>query len=484
MKSLEQYRAEYLQQFQTDFYERNVLKNQENDLGDSVNEECGVFGLFSDENLDTFSLSQFGLFALQHRGQEACGIAVLSDAKINYTKDQGLVLDMFKNIENPEEFMGNAVIGHTKYSSADKNKRYNYQPFYAKNEYDQIFLSMAYNGDLTNAEELQKELEEEGVVFKTTSDAEILLRMLQKNYQLGLEESIKITMNRVKGAYSVVGITCDTFFSFRDYRGVRPLVLGKLGENTYITASESCALDAVGAKYVRDVLPGEMVLVKKGEGLKSIIVKENCTNHTCSFEYVYYARPDSNIEGLNVYKVREKSGEKLWEQSPVEADMVIGVPDSGVPAAIGYSKASGIPFVPALIKNRYVGRSFIVPTQEMRERIVHLKLNPIAEELKGKDIVVIDDSIVRGTTSRILVKILKDLGVNKIHFRSASPPVKAQCSGNNPPKKDMIAVHKTLEEIREYLGVDSLDFLSVENIAEILGSREFCCACVTGEDND
>ena len=377
--------------------------------------------------------------------------------------------------------MGNAVIGHTRYTSVKDDKSYNFQPFFAKNEYDQIFLSVAYNGDLTNAKELKQELEEEGVVFKTNSDAEVLLRMLQKYYHLGIEESIKTTMNKVKGAYSVVGITCDTFFSFRDFNGVRPLVLGKLGDGVFVTASETCALDAIGAKYVRDIRPGEMILVKKGEGLKSVQVKENCVNRICSFEYVYYARPDSMLEGVSVYKVREQTGEKLWEQAPVEADMVIGVPDSGIPAAIGFSKVSGIPFRPALIKNRYVGRSFIVPTQEMRERIVHLKLNPIASELKGKDIVVIDDSIVRGTTSKILVKILKDAGVNKIHFRSASPPVVSQCSGNNPRREDLIAVKKSVEEIREYLGVDSLEYLSVENIGKILGSRESCCPCVTGK---
>lgn len=482
MKNLETYKKEYLEQLKNNVYQRNFLKTENEEMRDALNEECGVFGLFSDKPMDTFSLSQFGLFALQHRGQEACGVAVLREGKIRFAKESGLVLDVFKNIQNPQDFMGNAVIGHTRYTSVKDDKSYNFQPFFAKNEYDQIFLSMAYNGDLTNAKELKQELEAEGVVFKTDSDAEVILRMIQKHYPLGMEESIKITMNKVKGAYSVVGIACDTFFSFRDFNGVRPLVLGTLDEQTFITASETCALDAIGAKYVRDIRPGEMILAKKGEGLKSIQVKDNCVNRTCSFEYVYYARPDSTIEGLSVYKVREKTGEKLWEQAPVEADMVIGVPDSGVPAAIGFAKASGIPFRPALIKNRYVGRSFIVPTQEMRERIVHLKLNPIAAELKGKDIVVIDDSIVRGTTSKILVKILKEIGVNKIHFRSASPPVLSQCSGNNPKKEDLIALKKSVEEIREYLGVDSLEYLSVDNIAEILGSREFCCPCVTGED--
>lgn len=478
MKNLDLQKEAYLAQFRENPYERNPLKEVENT--DNINEHCGVFGLFSEEKIDTFSLAQFGLFALQHRGQEACGISVLDEGKIRFTKEAGLVLDVFKTIANPEDFMGNAVIGHTQYSAVKEDKSCNFQPFFAKNEYDQIFLSMAYNGDLLNGEELKKELENEGVTFRTDSDAEVLLRMVQKHYHLGLEESIKITMNKVKGAYSVVGIASDAFFAFRDFDAVRPLVLGILEDKIHIVASETCALDSIGAKYVRDVRAGEAIIIKKSEGLKSIQVKET-ENKICSFEYVYYARPDSTLEGLSVYKVRELSGEKLWEQMPVEADMVIGVPDSGIPAAIGYARASGIPFMPALIKNRYVGRSFIVPTQEMRERIVNLKLNPIVPELKGKDIVVIDDSIVRGTTSRILVKILKESGVNKIHFRSAAPPTKAQCSGNNPKKEDLIARKKSVEELREYLGVDSLDFLRVENLEEILGMKG--CACVTGIEN-
>lgn len=475
MKNLELQKEQYLAQFKDRAYQRNPIKEAFNQ--DNIQEHCGVFGAFSPEKIDTFSLAQFGLFALQHRGQEGCGISVLDEGKIRFTKDAGLVLDVFKHIENPEDFMGNIIIGHTQYSSVKEEKNYNFQPFFAKNEYDQIFLSLAYNGDLSNGEELKKELEAEGVTFRTNSDAEVLLRMVQKHFHLGLEESIKTTMSKVKGAYSVVGHTKDTFFSFRDFDAIRPLVLGILEEKIHIVASETVALDSIGAKYVRDIKAGELILINKEEGFKSVQVKET-ENHICSFEYVYYARPDSTLEGRSVYKVRELSGEKLWEQMPVEADIVIGVPDSGVPAAIGYARASGIPFQPALIKNRYVGRSFIVPTQEMRERIVNLKLNPIVPELKGKNIVVIDDSIVRGTTSRILVRILKEAGVNKIHFRSAAPPTKALCAGNNPRKEDLIARKMNTEELRQYLGVDTLDFLRVENLEEILGMKG--CACVTG----
>lgn len=472
----------YLDQFKHESYGRNLLKDALGDNNDAPTEECGIFGLYSETDIDTFSLSQFGLFALQHRGQEACGIAVMKDNKINSIKDEGLVLDVFKTIREPENFMGNSVIGHTRYTTAGDKKKYNYQPFYAKNEYDQIILSIAHNGNLTNAQQLKKELEAEGVVFKATSDSEVILRLIQKNLDLGLRGAIKATMDKIEGAYSVVGMTRNKFFAFRDFNAIRPLVLGAIDEKTYVVASESCALDAVGAQYVRDVLPGEIVYTSEHDGgLQSFLVKENCENRICAFEYIYFARPDSTLQNINVHEIREKSGEKIWEQSPVEADIVIGVPDSGVPAAIGFSKASGIPFRPVLIKNRYVGRSFIVPTQEMRERIVNLKLNPIISEIKGKSVVIIDDSIVRGTTSKRLVKILRDAGVRKIHFRSVSPPIIAPCylGIDTPLKDDLIAANMTVEELREYLGVDSLEFLSMENLQEILGSSRHCFGCMT-----
>jgi amidophosphoribosyltransferase len=394
------------------------------------------------------------------------------------------VLDVYKEIQNPDTFMGNSVIGHTRYTTAGDKKKYNYQPFFAKNEYDQIVLSIAHNGNLTNAKELKAELEEEGVVFRATSDSEVILRLIQKNLDLGLRGAIKATMEKIKGAYSVVGVTRNKFFAFRDFNGIRPLVLGALDEKTFVAASESCALDAVGAQYVRDILPGEIVYTSDNEkGLKSFMVKEDCKKRICSFEYIYFARPDSTLEGINVHEIREKSGEKIWEQAPVDADLVIGVPDSGVPAAIGFSKASGIPFRPVLIKNRYIGRSFIVPTQEMRERIVNLKLNPIVSEIKDKKIVIIDDSIVRGTTSKRLVKIMKEAGAKEIHFRSVSPPIIAPChlGIDTPTKDDLISANMSKDELRDYLGVDSLEFLSTENLIKILGSEEYCFGCFTGK---
>ncbi|MEC5395097.1 amidophosphoribosyltransferase [Bergeyella sp. RCAD1439] len=482
MENLTHWKKAYLEQFKTRNYGRNLLRTPQEERLDAPNEECGIFGLYSQEDLDTFSLSQFGLFALQHRGQEACGISVMKGGKINNVKDEGLVLDVYKNIAEPENFMGNGVIGHTRYTTAGDKKKYNFQPFFAKNEYDQIILSIAHNGNLTNAMELRKEMEAEGVVFKATSDSEVILRLIQKNLDLGLRGAIKETMERIKGAYSVVGITRNKFFAFRDFHGIRPLVLGAMDEKTFVVASETAALDAVGAQYVRDLLPGEIVYTSENEeGLKSFLVKENCERQICAFEYIYFARPDSEMEGINVHEIREKSGEKIWEQAPVEADIVIGVPDSGVPAAIGFSKVSGIPFRPVLIKNRYIGRSFIVPTQEMRERIVNLKLNPIISEIKGKRVVIIDDSIVRGTTSKRLVKILKDAGVKEIHFRSVSPPIIAPCylGIDTPSKDDLISANMSSEALRNYLGVDSLEFLSIENLAEILGSTRHCFGCFT-----
>ncbi len=482
MKDLAKHREEYLNQFKNRNYGRNLFRTSEEEAIDAPTEECGIFGLYSEHNLDTFSLSQFGLFALQHRGQEACGISVMNSNKIFNIKDEGLVLDVYKEIQEPETFMGNGVIGHTRYTTAGDKKKYNYQPFFAKNEYDQIILSIAHNGNLTNAMELKKELEAEGVVFRATSDSEVILRLIQKNLDLGLRGAIKATMDKIQGAYSVVGITRNKFFAFRDFHGIRPLVLGAMDNKTYVVASESAALDAVGAQYVRDILPGEIVYTSENEeGLKSFLVKDNCENSICSFEYIYFARPDSSLEGINVHEIREKSGEKIWEQAPVDADMVIGVPDSGVPAAIGFSKVSGIPFRPVLIKNRYIGRSFIVPTQEMRERIVNLKLNPIISEIKGKRVVIIDDSIVRGTTSKRLVKILKDAGVKEIHFRSVSPPIIAPCflGIDTPTKDDLISANMSKEELKDYLGVDSLEFLSLDHLKEILGSDKHCFGCFT-----
>lgn len=466
-----------------DFYQRNHLKNILDDqVLDKMEEECGVFGVFAPNNIDTFSLSQFGMFALQHRGQEACGISVLKDGYIKTYKSEGLVLDVFKDIENIEDFQGNAVIGHTRYSAAGSESSKNIQPIYAVNYYGKPHFSIVHNGNVIETEKLKEELTNEGLPFLANTDTEVILRSIQKYSNLEVHEAIQKGLKRIKGAYSVLLLAKDSLAAFRDPNGIRPLCIGKIGESAYVFSSETCALDAVGATYLRDVEPGEIVVANK-DGLHSYPLQQKTQRRTCSFEYIYFARPDSRMDGKEIYDLRVKCGKKLYEQSPVEADVVIGVPDSGVPSAIGYSEASGIPFEPILVKNRYMSRSFILPSQEMRERVVNLKLNPIAEKIKGRRLVILDDSIVRGTTSKLLVQILKEAGAKEIHFRSASPPIVSPChlGIDMPTTKDLISANMRKEELVDYLGVDSLDFLNVEGLMDILGSNEHCFGCFTGK---
>lgn len=466
--------------YTSDFYQRNLLKKYASDTVDSMNEECGIFGVYSPNQINTYSITQFGLFALQHRGQEACGVSFLKDGNIKTIKKTGLVLDVFKTMEaDIEDYQGNAAIGHTRYTTAGGGSRRNIQPLYTYNMYGKPHFSIAHNGNLIEVEKLRAELEAEGLPFLATSDTEVLLRSIQKYSHLDLVEAIQKGTEKVKGAYSVLLLTNNQMAAFRDPNGIRPLSMGKLN-NAYIFCSETCALDAVGAEFIRSVEPGEIVIVNE-EGVHSYWLKQKKEHRVCAFEYIYFARPDSNIEGKEIYDLRVDSGRKLFEQSPVDADLVIGVPDSGIPSAIGYSEASGIPYEPILVKNRYMSRSFIVPTQEMRERIVNLKLNPIKNKIKGKRLVVLDDSIVRGTTSKLLIKILKEAGAKEIHFRSASPPIIAPCylGIDMPSKADLISGNKTIKEVEEYLQVDSLDFLTVKNLMELLGSDEHCFGCFT-----
>lgn len=463
------------------FYQRNILKNARGS-GDTLEDECGVFGIFSPRDIATFSLAQFGMFALQHRGQEAAGLSVLKNGTIHTYKSSGLVLDMFKQIEDVEDFQGNAAIGHTRYSAAGSRSSKNIQPIYAVNYYGKPHFSLAYNGNIIEYDSLRKELLEEGLPFLGDSETEVILRSIQKHADLSVQEAIQKGMAPIRGAYAVVLLTHDSLAAFRDPNGVRPLVIGQMKDGSWVFSSETCALDAIGAEFLREVEPGEIVVADK-DGIHSYSLKQPVKHRPCSFELVYFARPDSTMDGKEVYDLRVKTGRKLYEQSPVEADVVIGVPDSGVPAAIGYSQASGIPFEPILVKNRYMSRSFIVPSQELRERIVNLKLNPIADQIRGKRLVIIDDSIVRGTTAKILVKILKEAGAKEIHFRSASPPIISPCylGIDMPDKKDLISANMNNEELTAFLGVDSLDFLSVDSLAEILGSRNYCFGCMTGK---
>ena len=445
-----------------------------------MREECGVFGVYSHRNIDTFSIQQFGMFALQHRGQEACGLTVFKDGDLNTFKEEGLVLDAFKHIKNPNDFMGNAAIGHTRYSTAGDGSTKNFQPLYAVNQFGKPHFSIAHNGNLVETENLRDYLKSKGLPFIATSDTEVMLRSIQYHADEPVQDAVRKATKNLKGAYSVLLLTKDKLAAFRDPNGIRPLCMGKLDDETWVFSSESCALDAVGATFVRDVEPGEIVVCSP-EGIKSYMFTDVAKNRMCSFEYIYFARPDSHFAEKEVYDLRVASGRKLFEQSPVDADIVIGVPDSGVPSAIGYSEASGIPFEPVLVKNRYMSRSFIIPTQEMRERVVNLKFNPIVPKVKGKRLVILDDSIVRGTTSKLLVKILKEAGAKEIHFRSASPRIIAPCflGIDMPSKKDLIAANKSIEELREFMDVDSLDFLSVQSLTELLGSKNHCFGCFT-----
>ncbi|AER40522.1 amidophosphoribosyltransferase [Blattabacterium sp. (Mastotermes darwiniensis) str. MADAR] len=455
---------------------------------DKFHEECGVFGIYSNHKIDTFSLIQFGLFSLQHRGQEACGFSVLRDGFILSHKSEGLVLDSFREISNSECYHGNAVIGHTRYSTEGGQSKKNIQPFFGENSYGKSTISIVHNGNLVNANKIRNNLESKGINFISNSDSEVILRLIQKylsKYDNNLEIAVQKTTLDIQGAYSVIVLMDNNkIAAFRDPNGIRPLCYGMLNEKTYIFSSETCGIDSVGGYYVRDLFPGEMVLVDK-KSIHFTILRKN--RHTtkrriCSFEYIYFSRPDSIIDNINVYEIREKSGERLYHQHPVEADVVIGVPDSGVPASIGYSKASGIPFKPILVKNKYIGRSFILPKQEIREKMVNLKLNSILNEVRGKRIVIIDDSIVRGTTSRRLVYILKKAGAKEIHFRSASPPIIAPCylGVDTPSQKDLISYNMDKESIAKFLDVDSLEFLSMTNLIDVLGSQNYCFGCFTG----
>jgi amidophosphoribosyltransferase len=450
-------------------------------VSDKLNEECGVFGLYSKKQIDTFSLMQFGLIALQHRGQEACGISFLSKKNIYSFKKEGLVIEAFSLIDNPELYQGNAAIGHTRYSTTGGQSKRNIQPLFTKNEKGEVYISLAHNGNLVNSAPLRTQLEKEGLEFVSNhSDTEVMLRIIQKHFNEGLEKAVTEVFKLVKGAFSCVLLTRDSLVAFRDAHGIRPLSLGITEDETYVVSSETCGLDAVGANFIREIEPGEMIVIND-QGIQSYNIKQHQQRGLCSFEYIYFSRPDSMMEGDSIYKFRELSGRKLWEQHHIEADVVIGVPDSGVPAAIGYSNASGIPFRPILLKNRYLGRSFITPSQEMRERTVMLKLNPIVSEIKGKRVVIMDDSIVRGTTSKRLVNIFKNAGAKEIHFVSASPPIIAPCflGVDTPEKEHLIAAKNSLEEIKSYLGVDSLTFLSMNNLKDLLKEEGYCYGCFT-----
>ena len=451
---------------------------------DGLHEECGVFGAYDFDGEDVASTIYYGLFALQHRGQESCGIAV-SDTngpkgKVMSYKDMGLVNEVF-NPENLEKLKGNIGVGHVRYSTAGSSVRENAQPLVLN--YVKGTLGMAHNGNLLNAVELREELSYTGAIFQTTIDSEVIAYLIaRERLKVGtVEEAVKNAMLKIKGAYPLVVMSPRKLIGARDPFGFKPLCIGKR-DNTYFLSSETCALDTVGAEFVRDVLPGEVVTItSKGIESDTSLCQKNTAR--CIFEYIYFARPDSKIDGMGVYESRINAGRILAKTHPVDADLVVGVPESGNPAALGFSLESGIPYGNAFIKNNYVGRTFIKPKQAQRESSVKVKLNVLKEAVAGKRVVMIDDSIVRGTTSARIVSLLKNSGAKEVHVRISSPPFKHPCYfGTDIPSEDqLIATGKTVDEICKIIGADSLGYLEVDRLSEMIcGGTGFCDACFTG----
>lgn len=451
----------------------------------SLREECGVFGVFSPQTSDVASTAYYGLFALQHRGQESCGIVVNDDGIFQSYKDTGLVNDVFTPQILAKLGEGNMAVGHVRYGTTGGNDRSNAQPIVVNHIKGR--MALAHNGNIVNCEQLRRELELEGSIFSTTSDTEVISYIITKERLKApsIEQAVNQAMRRVKGAYSLVIMSPSKLIAVRDAHGFRPLCYGKTEDGRYVVASESCALDAVSAKFIRDIRPGE-ILVFDQNGARSIT--DHCgeaDGSLCVFEYIYFARPDSVIDGCSVHNARMRAGAFLALEHPVQADVVIGVPDSGLDAAVGYAKQAGIPYEIGFIKNKYIGRTFIQPGQKSREDKVKIKLNPIADVVRGKRIVMIDDSIVRGTTSARIVKLLREEGAKEIHMRVSAPPFLNPCyyGTDIDSRENLIAASHSVEEIAKIIGVDSLGYLSVESVKQIakgLHGAGYCTACFDG----
>ncbi len=457
------------------------MNRQWNDLtiSDELHEECGVFGAYDLEGGDIANWVYYGLFALQHRGQESCGIAVSEHRDIRYYKDMGLVNEVF-TAENLNRLHGDIAIGHVRYSTAGSSVRANAQPLVTK--YIKGTLAIAHNGNLVNAVDLREKLERSGAIFQTTIDSEVIAYLVARERvgSRSVEEAVGKAMQHIRGAYSLLVMSPRKLTCARDPYGFKPLCIGKK-DSVYVVASETCALDAVGAEFIRDVLPGEIVTIT-ADGLQSNTQYCNKKPARCIFEYIYFARPDSVIDGAVVFDARIAAGKILAQTHPVEADLVVGVPESGNVAAMGFSLASGIPYGQAFVKNNYIGRTFIKPGQSLREQSVRIKLNVLKSVVEGKRIVMIDDSIVRGTTSARIVQMLKNAGAKEVHVRISSPPFKFPCYfGTDIPSGDqLIANHHSVDGICELLGADSLGYLDVNRLGEMVGGLDYCDACFTG----
>jgi amidophosphoribosyltransferase len=440
-------------------------------------ESCGVFGVFG--HSDASKLTYFGLYALQHRGQESAGIISSTGSSVYEHKAMGLVSEIF-NESILDRLPGHIAAGHVRYSTTGSSVAKNAQPFVVSR--GGKTLAIAHNGNLINTKELRVELEKQGSVFQTTMDSEIIVHLLAKNINKGIEEAMTQTVSRIKGAYSCVLMTDDKLVAFRDPNGFRPLCLGLLDEG-YVVASETCAFDLIDAQYIRDIDPGEILIIDKN-GLKSIKPFPKPRKSFCIFEYIYFARPDSNIFGQNVYSVRKKLGKKLAQEYQVDADFAMPFPDSGNYAAIGFCHESGIPMEMGVIRNHYVGRTFIEPVQSMRDFGVKVKLNPVKEILNQKKVVIVEDSIIRGTTSKMRIKTLREAGAWEVHMVVCCPPHRHPCyyGIDFSTKGELIASHQSVEEIKNYIGLDSLCYLSLPGMIEAtgLGKDNFCLACFDG----
>ncbi|MDU4933147.1 MAG: amidophosphoribosyltransferase [Enterococcus gallinarum] len=432
----------------------------------SLNEECGVFGVWG--HPDAARVTYFGLHSLQHRGQEGAGIVANQQGKLAGHRDLGLLAEVFSDERLLQRLTGEAAIGHVRYATAGNGSVDNIQPFLFK-FFDQQ-IGLAHNGNLTNAKSLRKSLESEGAIFHSNSDTEILMHLIRRSGQANLLDRIKEALNQVKGGFAYLLLTEDAMIAALDPNGFRPLSLGKMVNGAYVIASETCALEVIGAEFVRDICPGEVVIVDQA-GYRVETYTEEVQPAICSMEFIYFARPDSNIAGVNVHTARKNMGRNLAQEALIEADMVIGVPNSSLSAASGFAEESGIPYELGLVKNQYIARTFIQPTQELREQGVRMKLSAVRGVVEGKKVIMVDDSIVRGTTSRRIVQLLKEAGAKEVHVRIASPPLRYPCfyGIDIQTRKELIAAQQSVEEIRQTIGADSLAFLSETGLIEAIG---------------
>ena len=449
-----------------------------------IHEECGVFGVFARETTDVASLAYYALYALQHRGQESAGIAVNDDGVFTAYRDVGLVSEVFPKERLQALGTGSIAVGHVRYGTTGSDNKRNVQPILVNHFKGR--MALAHNGNLTNSQELRQKLESSGSIFHTTTDSEVIAYIIvqERLKTSSIEAAVSAAMGHIEGAYSLVISSPTKLIAVRDPHGFRPLCMGHLKDGSVVFASESCALDAIGAEFDRDILPGEIVVADKSGVRSDTSHCGKAEKRLCVFEFIYFARPDSVIDGSSVHIARQRAGAFLALEHPVQADIVIGVPDSGLDAAMGYARQSGIPYGMGFIKNKYIGRTFISPTQDMRENEVNIKLNPIRSVVEGKRVVLIDDSIVRGTTCRRTIDLLRKAGAKEIHMRVSAPPFVSECyyGTDIDDKNKLIANHHTVEEIAEIIGVDSLGYLSIEDVVKLADNTQggCCTACFGG----